>query len=383
MMPLDTLVGRTDEIVEQTLALCRIESPSDDLPSLAAVTDAAAELGERLTGRAPVRIAEQGRPALLWEPAPDGVLLLGHLDTVWPLGTLAGWAYPQRTDEVISAPGVFDMKAGVVQGFHAMAAIGSPAACGMLLTTDEELGSPVFRPVVERVAADAGTVLVLEASADGALKTGRKGAGRYTVRIHGKAAHAGLEPEHGVNALRELAEQVRVVASFGTGELTVTPTVAAAGTTGNTVPADASFVVDVRAATRIQQDDLHARITGLNPVLPGARVDVNGGPTSPPMEAAQAQPVFAVAREVAAGLGLGELRGVSVGGGSDGNFTASIGVPTLDGLGAVGAHAHAEGEYVVIAEAPRRAALLAGLIDRLIREPLITTAGRPAGFRRN
>jgi glutamate carboxypeptidase len=188
------------------------------------------------------------------------------------------------------------------------------------------------------------------------------------VRIHGKAAHAGLEPERGVNALRELAEQVRVVASFGAGELTVTPTVAAAGTTSNTVPAQASFVVDARAATRAQQDDLHTRMTDLNPVLPGARVAVDGGPTSPPMEAAQARPLLTLARQVAADLGIGELRAVSVGGGSDGNFTAAIGVPTLDGLGAVGGHAHAEREHVVIAAMPRRAALLAGVIDRLVPE---------------
>ncbi|WP_460066022.1 M20/M25/M40 family metallo-hydrolase [Streptomyces sp. YKOK-I1] len=366
MTLLDELTARTEEMVQDVLGLCLVESPSDDFARLAEVAEHTAELGARVTGRAPEWINEQDRPALYWEPEPGGVLMLGHLDTVWPVGTLARWPKPPRTETTLSCPGVFDMKAGVVQGLYAMEALGAPAGCGMLLTTDEEIGSPVSRPLIEKVAARAGAVLVLEASANGALKTGRKGVSQYLVRVSGRAAHAGLEPERGVNAFLELAEQARTVASFGSGGVTVTPTLAAAGTTSNTVPAEGRFHVDARATTRAEQDALHARMTALTRVLPGAEVTVEGGPNRPPMEAGQATHLLDLARATASDLGLGDIRAVSVGGASDGNLTAGIGIPTLDGLGAVGAHAHAEGEYTVIAEMPRRSALVAGLIACLL-----------------
>src|SRR5882757_8353619 len=340
-------------MAQAALDLCLVESPSEDLARLAEVAEHTADLGTRLLGRPPERITRQGRPALYWEPAPGGVLLLGHLDTVWPVGTLARWPKALRTETTLCCPGIFDMKAGVVQGLYAMVALGAPAGCGMLLTTDEEIGSPGSRPLIEEAAARVGAVLVLEASADGALKDGRKGASNYLVRVFGQAAHAGLEPEKGVNALLELAAQARTVATFGSGELTVTPTLAAAGTTSNTVPSAGWFQVDARAPTRAEQDALHVRMTALTPVTPGAEVTVEGGPNRPPMEPAQAASLLELARATASDLGLGGIRAVTVGGASDGNFTAGIGIPTLDGLGAVGAHAHAEGEYAVIAEMPR------------------------------
>ena len=363
---LDELTGHTEDIVSGVLALCQVESPSDDLPAQGAVTELAEELGSALVGSRPERIVEQGRPALLWAPEPGGVLLLGHLDTVWPMGTLARWPRPLRTADRVSAPGVFDMKSGVVQGWYAMRAIGAPAGCGMLLTTDEELGSPVFRPVIERIAAGAGAVLVLEASADGALKIGRKGVSRYQVRVTGRAAHSGLEPHKGVNALLELADQVRDIAALGSGELTVTPTLAHAGTTTNTVPAEALVHVDVRVPTLAQQEAVHARMRGLTAYRPGATVEVLGGPNRPPMEPDQGADLLRKCQEAAAKLGLGSIPAVSVGGASDGNFTAAIGVPTLDGLGAVGAHAHADGEFAEVAEMPRRAALVASLVQTLL-----------------
>ncbi|MFI7241818.1 M20/M25/M40 family metallo-hydrolase [Streptomyces qinglanensis] len=366
MTPLDELTARTEDMVRDTLDLCLVESPSHDLGRLAEAVEQAAELGTRLLGRTPQLIEEQGRPALYWEPARGGVLLLGHLDTVWPVGTLARWPKPLRTSTTLSCPGVFDMKAGIVHGLYAMAALGAPPGCGMLLTTDEEIGSPTSRPLIEKTAGRAAAVLVLEASADGALKSGRKGVSQYAVRISGRAVHAGLEPEKGVNALMELTAQVGAVAAFGSGGLTVTPTLATAGTTANTVPAEACFHVDARATTRAEQDVLHTRMTALSPVLPGARVTVEGGPNRPPMESNQAAHLLDLARATARDLALGSIRAVHVGGASDGNFTAGIGIPTLDGLGAVGAYAHAEGEYAVIAELPRRAALVAGLIARLL-----------------
>ncbi|MFF8430680.1 M20/M25/M40 family metallo-hydrolase [Streptomyces sp. NPDC016566] len=369
MTLLDELTMRTEDMVQDILGLCLIESPSDDFARLAEIAEHTAELGTRLLGRAPERIQTEGRPALYWEPQPGGVLLLGHLDTVWPVGTLNSWPKPLRTDTTLSCPGVFDMKAGVVQGLYAVAAIGAPAGVGMLLTTDEEIGSPVFQPLIRKAAGRARAVLVLEASADGALKTGRKGVSQYVVRISGRAAHAGLEPEKGVNALLELSTQARTVSAFGSDGLTVTPTLAVAGTTANTVPAEAYFHVDARARTRAEQDALHVRMSTLTPVLPGAEVTVEGGPNRPPMEPGQAAKLMDMAYATAMDLGLGDLRGVSVGGASDGNITAGIGIPTLDGLGAVGGHAHADGEYAVITEMPRRSALVAGLTAHLMSQP--------------
>ncbi|MDT7585338.1 MAG: glutamate carboxypeptidase [Pseudonocardiales bacterium] len=368
MSLLDDLTGHTEDLVADVLALCRVESPSADVAAQESVTELAGELGSALVGRRPERIVEQGRPALLWAPEPGGVLLLGHLDTVWPHGTLARWPQPLRTADTISAPGVFDMKSGVVQGWYAMRAIGSPAGCGMLLTTDEEIGSPVFRPVIERVAAGAGAVLVLEASADGALKIGRKGTSLYQVRVTGRAAHAGLEPAKGVNALLELADQVRDIAALGSGELTVTPTLAHAGTTTNTVPAEALVHVDVRVTSVAQQEAVDVSMRGLTAYRPGATVEVFGGPNRPPMEPAQSADLLRAVLEAAAKLGLGTIPAVSVGGASDGNFTAAIGIPTLDGLGAVGGHAHAEGEFAEVRELPRRAALVAALIESLLTD---------------
>ena len=213
---LATLRASTPAMVADTTALCQVESPSDDLAATTTCADLAAEIGTRLVGRPPQRLTEQGRVSLLWPAAPGGLLLLGHLDTVWPVGTLARWPMTV-VDGRLSGPGVFDMKAGVVQGLYALAtlrAFGAPAAAGMLLTTDEEIGSPSSRALIERVAADHRGVLVLEASAAGALKTGRKGVSLYRVELHGRAAHAGLEPERGVNALVELAHQVTAMTAL-------------------------------------------------------------------------------------------------------------------------------------------------------------------------
>ncbi|PAZ10472.1 hypothetical protein CLM62_40615 [Streptomyces sp. SA15] len=168
MTLLDHLTAHTEEMTRATLELCQVESPSHDVGRLAEVAEHAADLGTSLLGRTPQWISEQDRPALYWEPLQGGVLLLGHLDTVWPAGTLARWPKPLRTSTTLSCPGVFDMKAGIVQGLYAMAALSAPPGCGMLLTTDEEIGSPTSRPLIEKAAARAGAVLVLEASADGA-----------------------------------------------------------------------------------------------------------------------------------------------------------------------------------------------------------------------
>ena len=211
---------------------------------------------------------------------------------------------------------------------------------------------------------------MLEPSVDGALKTARKGVSNYEVDIHGRAAHAGLEPERGANATVELAHQVLAITELGRPDAgtTVTPTVATSGSASNTVPAHASMLVDVRATTVAEQRRVDDEIRALRPVVPETSIDVRGEPNRPPFQEDTARELLARARRVADDLGLGPLEGRPVGGGSDGNFTAGLGIPTLDGLGALGDHAHGEGEYVVIPAMAERAALLTGLVEGLLSQ---------------
>ncbi|GAA1510047.1 M20 family metallopeptidase [Dactylosporangium maewongense] len=347
--------------------LVRAESPSTDLAAVARSADVLAGVGARRLGVAPDRIVVDGRTHLRWRlgAGPDRVLLLGHHDTVWPVGTLATHPFA-TTGGRLRGPGCFDMKAGVVMALHAAAAAaGRGAAVTVLITGDEEIGSPSSQALVEQEAAGARAALVLEPSADGgALKTARKGAGFYRIRIAGRAAHAGLEPERGINAGVELAHQVLAVHRLGDPALgtTVTPTAVSAGTTTNTVPAAAELAVDVRVRDEAEQHRVAAALAGLRPVLDGATLEVEGGGNRPPLTAAASAGLFARAAALAAGLGLPPLTGAAVGGASDGNFTAGVGTPTLDGLGAVGGGAHADDEHVLVDALPGRTALVAALV---------------------
>lgn len=258
------------------------------------------------------------------------------------------------------------MKAGLVQGLAALEHLGPEQldGVGLLLNTDEEIGSPTSRELIERTAQDAGAVLVLEPSAGGALKTQRKGVSMYDVAVSGRAAHAGLEPEKGVNALAELAHLVLELEAVARPELgtTVTPTVASAGTTRNSVPESATLFIDVRAATVAEQDRVHRELLARASTVPGAEVSFSGGPNRPPLERQAAAPIFEQARRIWQEMGRGELEEVHVGGGSDGNFTAGMGIPTLDGLGAVGDGAHARHEHALVDSFLPRAELVAQLI---------------------
>ena len=231
------------------------------------------------------------------------MLLLGHFDTVWPVGTTA--LRPFSVDgDVATGPGVFDMKAGIVQGLFAMSAL-TGSGVELLLTSDEELGSPTSRGLVEEAARGVDAVLVLEPSADGALKLARKGTGGYRIDVHGHAAHAGLEPERGVNALVELAAHVLAAAALadaGAGT-SVTPAVATAGTTANTVPARAAFTVDVRAWTEAELARVDRGIRALAPVASGASLSVSGGIDRPPLAWEDSQPLFERACAHRAGTG--------------------------------------------------------------------------------
>ncbi|PRB16556.1 M20 family metallopeptidase [Microbacterium sp. MYb62] len=349
-----------------TLVSC--ESPSDDLDAVARSADVVAALGERLLGVAPDRIVIDGRTHLRWRFGDPSVLLLGHHDTVWPLGSLL--RHPFRVaDGILRGPGCFDMKTGVVMALHAVAALPDRTGIGILITGDEELGSPSSRALIEQEAIGCAAAFVLEAAADdGALKIARKGVSLYRVHVAGRASHAGLEPERGVNAAVEAANLLLAVAGLGdpTAGTSVTPTLLRAGSTTNTVPADAEFSVDVRVRTIAEQDRVDAAIRALPTTLPGSSVRVEGGVNRRPMEPETSTNLFAEAVSIAESAGLTPFEGVSVGGASDGNFTAGLGIATLDGLGAVGGGAHADDEHVVVAMIPERMLLLQGLISRAL-----------------
>jgi glutamate carboxypeptidase len=361
----------TDWLLPALGELVSCESPSTDAEATRRCGELAAELVRVRLGAEPERIELGGRTHLRWTWGTPRVLLLGHLDTVWPTGTLARWPFSVDGD-VVTGPGVFDMKAGVVQAVAALSQLPSLEGISLLLTVDEELGSPTSADLVVESARGCRAALVCEPSAGGALKTARKGIGLYQLAITGRAAHAGLEPEKGVNAGVALAHAVLGIAGLGDPGLgtTVTPTLASAGTTTNTVPAEARVAVDVRAAVPAElprvDEALRRLLEAVASAVPGVGVELTGGVNRPPLDASSSAELFALAQQVAVRLGMPALQGVSVGGGSDGNFTAGAGVPTLDGLGAVGDGAHAEGEHVLASHLEPRARLLAGLVEELL-----------------
>jgi glutamate carboxypeptidase len=359
------------ELLADVRALVECESPSSDLAAVARSADVVARVGTARLGTPPERLVLDGRSHLRWRlgEGPSRVLLLGHHDTVWPLGSLAERPYSVR-DGVLRGPGCFDMKAGLAMAFQAAAGLDGVT---VLVTGDEELGSPSSRELIEDEARRAEAALVLEASADGgALKTERKGVSLYAVRVVGRAAHAGLEPERGVNATLELAHQVHLVSALSDHRrgTTVTPTAARVGTTTNTVPAEGSFSVDVRVRSSAEQDRVDAAMRALTPVLADAVVEVTGGPNRPPLEAAASAALYERVCAVAVRLGLEPPAAAAVGGASDGNVTAGVGTPTLDGLGAVGGGAHADHEHVIVEMLGARTALLRRLLEDLLAQPL-------------
>jgi glutamate carboxypeptidase len=364
------LRARTPRLVDDLASLVAIESPSLDLAATAAAAAAADDLVDSVLGSRCERYEDAGRVHLCWSGGgPARVVVVTHVDTVWPAGTLARWPFSVDGDHA-TGPGAFDMKAGLVQGLHALSLLPDLAGVRVLITTDEEVGSPTSRALIEKTAAGAQAALVLEPSAAGALKSARKGVSLYELVVHGRAAHAGLEPEKGVNAGLELARQLlalETVADPAVGT-TVTPTVISGGTTTNTVPALASVAVDVRVSSPEEQARVDAALHAKRAVDTGARLELRGGPNRPPLPLSASADLLERARGIAARLGLPALKDVPVGGGSDGNFTAGIGVPTLDGLGAVGDGAHAEGEYVVVPAMAERAALVGALVQELLQQ---------------
>lgn len=301
---------------------------------------------------------------------PAGQLfVLGHYDTVYAFGALAKMPFRVSAGRAFG-PGVFDMKAGIVQALFALRALQHARAAlskriVFLWTSDEEIGSESSRKLLEAEARRSDAVFVLEPSLGpkGLLKTARKGVGEAELLIHGRASHAGLAPEKGVNAAHELALQLARIAEWNDlpRGISVNAGLISGGTRTNVIPDSARAVLDLRALRLSDMRAIERKLRSLRPVLRGARLTVTGGFSRVPLERRHSAMLFSRARTLAAqmGLALGEA---TAGGGSDGNLTAALGIPTLDGLGAVGDGAHSPGEYVVARTMPERAALLAALL---------------------
>ncbi len=301
-------------------------------------------------------------------PGLKPILLLGHLDTVWDVGSLSRMPFRIRKGRAYG-PGILDMKSGIVCGLWAIRALQvlriSPASpVRVFLNSDEEVSSVAFRSRILAEARCARAVFVLEpAAAGGALKTARKGVGEFQIIVHGRSAHAGVNPGAGVNAIAELARQLLRIEKFAHPRqgLTLNVGVIEGGTRSNVIPERASAAVDVRIPRFRDREMIERKVYSLKPIHPEARLEIRGGINRPPMERARAVELFRRARELGRQLGM-DLKEASTGGGSDGNFTAALGIPTLDGLGGVGDGAHALNEHVLIRELPRRAALLGALL---------------------
>lgn len=361
-------------LIESIEALVRVESPTDDK---AAVDRCGEELARRLRaigGRTEFYPQSHAGNHLRAEfgSGTRQILLLGHFDTVWPVGQLERMPLTRRDDR-LCGPGVLDMKAGIGLGMLAVRALMASAPPGdvriaMLWTTDEETGSATSRVLLEDEARRSAAVLVLEpALPGGVLKTRRKGCGQYEIVVHGEAAHAGVDPGKGVSAIRELARQILAIETLQdlSRGVTVNVGVVSGGSRPNVVAPEARATVDVRAPSLADAERVDAALRSLTPHLPGARIDVRGGFERPPMErTAGVAALYEMAQAAGAELNQ-EVNEGSTGGGSDGNFCAALGVPTLDGLGALGDGAHALHEHVVISALAPRAALLSALLLRL------------------
>lgn len=368
---------RTESMVSLLERLVRYESPSRDKTLVDTLSlylhDILIELGADVTlilreNVGDIRLAK-------WNTDKTGqpILLLAHLDTVWPAGTLETSMPLRRDESKLSGPGVLDMKAGVVIALEAIRGLRElnqlpHCPLWLLLTTDEETSSIHSRELIVELAKQCRLVLVMEPAADnGGLKTSRKGISEYTVKAQGVASHAGLAPEAGVNAVVELAHQTLKIHSLNNLRqgTSVSVTQVSGGITSNIIPPEASCCVDVRFFYKEEAERVDEAIKALTPVLPGSSLEITGGIGRLPMERTeQVVNLFQQVRQIAERLGF-SLDEAAVGGVSDGNLTAGAGIPTLDGLGAQGAGAHAVHEHILIRSLPRKAALLAAILREI------------------
>jgi glutamate carboxypeptidase len=373
------LRARQPEMVRLLEKFVRAESPTDAKPEVDHFGRfVAAEWRRRGAAVTVLRQRSAGDHLRVVWPARQApqrrgqILVLGHMDTVYALGTLRSMPWRVARGRAFG-PGAFDMKGGLVIALFAAEALRSAGLrpsrpIVFLWTSDEETGSATSRAIIEREARRSEAVLVLEPAGglDGRLKTRRKGVGTAELIVTGRAAHAGLDPQNGVNAVHELALQIARIAQFNDPRrgTTISPTQIQGGTRSNVIPAAARLVLDLRAERLSDMRKLERRLRALRPILPGAKLELRGGFSRPPLERRASAALFARARESARALGL-SIGETAAGGGSDGNFTAALGVPTLDGLGAVGEAPHSPNENVIVSALPERAALLALLLATL------------------
>lgn len=366
---------RRDQMVQTIHQLVEIESPSDNKDAVDRLGTLLAGRFEGLGGHAKFHRVQKFGDHLQVDFAGTGrgkpVLLLGHLDTVYPLGTLA--TMPCRVASGrLWGPGTFDMKSGIALMLHAIEALRAwhqdvlPRPVTVLLVSDEEVGSDTSRRITENLARQSAAVLVLEPSQGpkGAVKTARKGIGEYVLKVTGKAAHSGLDFEKGQSAILELARQIVAIQKLIDLKrgLTLNVGTVQGGTRVNVIPAEASAVLDVRVARKQDAAGIDRKLRSLKPFNRQCKLEISGGMNRPPMErTSSVAALYKKAAEIAKQMGW-KLEEAAVGGGSDGNFTAGLGIPTLDGLGGVGEGAHATHESILISELPKRAALLAELI---------------------
>ena len=364
------------EMLALVRRLVEMESPSFDKASVDALGAVLKEEFERLGGRVTLHLAQRFGNHLQVDFAGTRpgkpVMLLGHFDTVWSLGTLKSMPYRVEGGRVFG-PGVLDMKASIVMMIFALRALAEEKAehrpIIIFLDTDEEVGSESSRSITEALAGKCEAVLVAEPAQgpQGHLKTARKGVGDYTVTVLGRASHAGVDFEKGHSAIVEVARQIVEISNFTdlAAGVTVNPGVVRGGTRTNVVAAQAQVEVDIRVARMSDAAVLEKKFAGLRAFDPECRVEISGGLNRPPMErSAGTVRLLKIAQGIARELGR-ELGEASTGGGSDGNFTAALGIPTLDGLGPVGEGAHANNESIVLEELPFRTAVLAGLIQKI------------------
>ena len=346
-------------------ALVRCESPTEDLEACNEVMQVAAEIALSVLGE-PARILQvEGRPVFWWGVENPAIVLLAHLDTVWPKNSFQPiW---NVTGDVIRGPGVFDMKAGFIQALYALQGISGSVA--LIATSDEETGSAASRELIEKLSRQSKAVLILEASLDGKVKVGRKGTAMYQVRVHGLAAHAGLEPEKGINASVEIAHLILKLAALESPEhgTTVVPTIVRSGNTTNTVPDLAILDIDARSFSQAEIARVDGAIRAFAPSHPQAKIEIQGGPNRPPLQPESTKELFEMAANLATTMGF-VLEGAQVGGASDGNFAAAAGAQVLDGMGAIGSGAHALNEWASLSALKTRSLFLHNFLQLLVKQ---------------
>ncbi len=345
--------------------LVRCESPTEDLAACNEVIRLASDIAQKVLG-SPAQVRQvNGRPVFWFGAGKPEIVLLGHLDTVWPKGSFEPlW---EVKGDVARGPGIFDMKAGFIQALFALRGITGSVA--LVATSDEESGSATSKELIQELSRGAKAVLVLEAAVDGKVKVGRKGTAMYQVIVHGRASHAGLEPEKGINATTEMAHVVLKLSALESVErgTTVVPTVLRSGNTTNTVPDHAVLDIDVRSFSQADLIRVDESIRSFKPTNKNARIEISGGLNRPPLEPSSTQYLYERAEKVAQKIGI-QLGSASVGGASDGNFAAAAGARVLDGLGAVGSGAHALTEWVSISAIEERTNFLHHFIEDLLND---------------